>query len=153
MIYEGQINTVFFQDWLNPINSLNTIPKYLHNPRVQINIFWFRKYDAFFVFHDTVFPTYPENYDTKGFCFLNWGTETKFFLVVKVKNDFNISDVSSGILIPVYWYERPNSGTPKNKKAVRGYNIVYNFFLQQIIVLFWHQKNCLLLKTAETFIF
>ena len=52
---------------------------------VQINVSWFGKYDAI------VFSTYPENHNTKeGFCFLNRGTETKFFLAVKVKNDFNI---------------------------------------------------------------
>ena len=51
---------------------------------VQINISWFEKYAI-------VFSTYPENHNTKeGFCFLNRGTETKFFLAVKVKNDFNI---------------------------------------------------------------
>ena len=39
--------------------------------------------NAFFIFHDKVFPTYPENHDTKeGFCFLNQGIKTKFFLAV-----------------------------------------------------------------------
>ena len=34
----------------------------------------------------TIFPTYPENHDTKeGFCFLNRGTKTKLFLAVKIK--------------------------------------------------------------------
>ena len=48
--------------------------------------------NVFFIFHDTVFPNYPENHDTKeGFCFLNEGTETKLFLAVnKVKSDFNM---------------------------------------------------------------
>ena len=31
--------------------------------RVQINISWFGKYVAFFIFHDTVFLTYPENHE------------------------------------------------------------------------------------------
>ena len=58
--------------------------------RLRINELWFRKYDAFFVFHDTDFPTYSGNHNTKeGFCFLNWGTKSKFFLTVKVENDFN----------------------------------------------------------------
>ena len=40
MIYEGQINTVFFQDWLNPINSLNTIPKYIYTiPGFELTYF------------------------------------------------------------------------------------------------------------------
>ena len=55
--------------------------------RVQINVSWFKKYNVFFIFHDTVFPTNPENHNTKGFCFLNGGTEAKF---VKVKNNFNM---------------------------------------------------------------
>ena len=58
--------------------------------RVQINALWFRKFDEFFIFHDTVFPTYPESHDTKeGFC-LNQETRTKFFFAVNVKNDFNM---------------------------------------------------------------
>ena len=59
---------------------------------VRINILWFGKHDVFFIFHDTVFPNYPENHNTKkGFCFLNGGTETKFFLAVnKVKSNFNM---------------------------------------------------------------
>ena len=58
--------------------------------RVRINALWFRKFDEFFIFHDTVFPTYPENHDTKeGFC-LNRETRTKFFFAVNVKNDFNM---------------------------------------------------------------
>ena len=36
-----------------------------YTDRVQINALWFGKYDAFYIFHDTVFPTYPENHDTK----------------------------------------------------------------------------------------
>ena len=63
--------------------------------RVRINKLWFRKYDEFFIFHDTVFLTYPRNLDTKeGFCFLNQGTKTKFFLAVKVKNNFNVMGIS-----------------------------------------------------------
>ena len=63
--------------------------------RVRINVSWFGKYDAFFIFHNTVFPTYPENHDTKkGFCFIHWGTKTKFFFAVKVKNDFNMMRIS-----------------------------------------------------------
>ena len=46
------------------------------------------------------------------------------------------SDVFSGILILVYQYEYPNFGTQKNKKAVTGYSIVYNFFFKRLIVLF-----------------
>ena len=61
--------------------------------RVQINVSWFGKCNAFFVFHDTVFPTNPENHDRKGFCFLSQRTKTKFFLVVKVKNDFNMMHI------------------------------------------------------------
>ena len=57
----------------------------------RINVSWFGKYNVFSIFHDTAFPTYPENHDTKeGFSFLNGGTETKFFLAVKVKNDFHM---------------------------------------------------------------
>ena len=62
--------------------------------RVQINVSWFKKYNVFFIFHDTIFPTNPENQNTKGFCFLNGGTETKFFLAVKVKRNFNMIHIS-----------------------------------------------------------
>ena len=51
--------------------------------------------NTLFIFHDTVFPTYPENHDTKeGFCFLNRGIKIKFFLAFKGKNDFNIMRIS-----------------------------------------------------------
>ena len=57
-----------------------------NSDRVRINVSRFGKYDAFFIFHDTVFPTYPENHDTKeGFCFLFRGTKTKFFLLLRLK--------------------------------------------------------------------
>ena len=63
--------------------------------RVWVNVSWFRKYDSFFIFHNTVFLTYPENHNTKEyFCFLNQETKTKFFLDVKVKNDFNMMRIS-----------------------------------------------------------
>ena len=54
---------------------------------VRINVSLFGKYNAFFIFHDNrVFPTYTENNDTKeGFCFLNGGTKTKFFLLLRLK--------------------------------------------------------------------
>ena len=56
---------------------------------------WFGKYITFFIFQDTVFLTHPENHDNKeGFCFLNWGTKTKCFLDVKVKNNFNMMHIS-----------------------------------------------------------
>ena len=59
---------------------------------VQTDVSLFGKYNAFFIFHDGVFPTYPENHNIKeGFCFLNRGTKTKFFLAIKVKNNFNRS--------------------------------------------------------------
>ena len=39
-----------------------------------------------FHFHDTIFPTYPENRNIKvSFCFLNRETETNFFLAGKLK--------------------------------------------------------------------
>ena len=54
--------------------------------RVQIYVSCFRKYGAFFIFHDTVFTYYPENHNTiVSFCFLNWGTKINLFLVVKLK--------------------------------------------------------------------
>ena len=63
--------------------------------RVRINVSLFRNYDAFFIFYNTVFPTYLENHDIKeNFCFLNQGTKTKFFLAVKVKNNFNMMCIS-----------------------------------------------------------
>ena len=63
--------------------------------RVWINVSWFRKYDSFFIFHNTVFLTYPENHNTKEyFRFLNQETKTIFFLTVKVKNDFNMMRIS-----------------------------------------------------------
>ena len=65
------------------------------NDRVRISVSWFGKYNAFFIFHDTIFPAYSENRNTKeDFCFLNRGTKTKFFLTVKVKNDFNMMRIS-----------------------------------------------------------
>ena len=48
-----------------------------------------------FLFIKIVFPTNSENHNTKeGFCFLNQGTRTKFFLAVKVTNDFNMIWIS-----------------------------------------------------------
>ena len=48
-----------------------------------------------FHFQSTLFPTYPENHNTKeGLYFLNRGTKTKLFCVVKVKNDFNMMHIS-----------------------------------------------------------
>ena len=48
-----------------------------------------------FSFFTIVFPTYPENHDTKyGCCFLNREIKTKFFHAVKVKNDFNMMGIS-----------------------------------------------------------
>lgn len=39
-----------------------------------------------FSFFMIVFPTYPDNHNTKeDFCFLNQGTKTKLFLAAKVK--------------------------------------------------------------------
>ena len=54
------------------------------------------KYDAFFIFLDTICPTYPENQDTKeGFFFsLNQRIKTKFFLAVNSKNYFNMMHIS-----------------------------------------------------------
>ena len=47
------------------------------------------------IFHNTVFPTYPENHNTKeGFCFLNRGAKTKFFLAVRVKNNLSMMRTS-----------------------------------------------------------
>ena len=72
--------------------------------RVRINVSWFGKYDAFFIFHDTGFPTYPENHDTKeGFCFPNRETKSKFFPTVKVKNDF--SRCVSHFLLFLSWHK------------------------------------------------
>ena len=56
----------------------------------RINVSSFVIYDALFIFHNRVFPTYPENHDTKeGFCSLKQETKTEFFLAVKVKSNFN----------------------------------------------------------------
>ena len=53
---------------------------------VQIDVSLFGKYNAFFIFHDGVFPTYPENHNIKeGFCFLNRGTKTNSFLLLRLK--------------------------------------------------------------------
>ena len=61
-----------------------------HICTVQINVPLFGKFNAFFIFHNRVFPNYQENYTTKeGSCFLNRGTKTKFFLAVNVKNNLN----------------------------------------------------------------
>ena len=32
---------------------------------LRINVSWFGKYDPFFIFYGAVFPTYPENGNTK----------------------------------------------------------------------------------------
>ena len=81
---------------LTPVNLKTFWSKYSRwECRVWINLSWFGKCNAFFIFHDTVFPTYPEDLDTKyGFCFLNGGIKTRFFHVVKVKNDFSIMRIS-----------------------------------------------------------
>ena len=56
-----------------------------NNTKVRINVSWSRKYNAFFIFYDTVSPTLPEKCNTKeGFCFLNRGTKTNPFLAVKM---------------------------------------------------------------------
>ena len=56
--------------------------------KVRIKVSWFGKYDALFIFYDRGFPTCPGNHNTKkGFCFL------KFFLAVKIKNDFNMMHI------------------------------------------------------------
>ena len=83
--------------------SISINLRYDHACRVRINISWFGKYDAFFIFHNTVFLTYPEKLDTKeSFCFLNWGAKTKFFLAVKVQNDFNMMHIQVFFQAPFY---------------------------------------------------
>ena len=84
--------------WCNSVSNLTDIPYQGELPRlnrVQINVLWFGKYDALFIFHNTVFPTYPENHIAKeGLCFLNWGIKKKIFLAVQVKNNFNMMRIS-----------------------------------------------------------
>ena len=70
-----------------------------NNTKVRINVSWFGKFNAFFIFYDTVSPTFPEKCDTKeGFCFLNRGTKTNPFLAVKedkkVKKEFYMIRIS-----------------------------------------------------------
>ena len=78
-----------FVTQLTIFNLLETLQSLLQVCRVWINVLWFRKYNAFFIFCNKVFPSYPENYDTKiTFCFLNQWTKPLF--CVKVKNDFNM---------------------------------------------------------------
>ena len=49
------------------------------------------------------FPTYAVNHNTKeGFCFLNQGIKTQFFLAVKVKNDFSLMHILF-LLKQLYW--------------------------------------------------
>ena len=82
---------MFFSSEIKPrIPFFFNLKSFLWKAGFEFNVSWFRKYDAFFTFHDTVFLTYPENHDTKeGPCFLNQEIKTKFFLVVKLENDFN----------------------------------------------------------------
>ena len=43
-------------------------PQLHYDGRVRIydgNVSWFGKYDTVFILHDSVFPTYPKNHDTK----------------------------------------------------------------------------------------
>ena len=49
---------------------------------VRINVSWFGKCDPFFIFHDAVFSTYPENGNTKSL-FLN--RETKPILLLPLE--------------------------------------------------------------------
>ena len=55
--------------------------------RVWINMSWFGKYNTVFIFHDAVFPTFPENHDTK-ICFYSSYIEKqipKSFLLLPLK--------------------------------------------------------------------
>ena len=53
---------------------------------VWISVLWFEKYETVFVFYDAVFPTYPENRDTKyKFFFLNQETKKNWFLLLPLK--------------------------------------------------------------------
>ena len=61
------------------------------------------------------------------------------------------SDVSNRILIPVYWYECPNSGTQKTKNLLQ--KCLQFLLLTTNCSIFDINTNCLLLKPAETFIF
>ena len=57
---------------------------------VQIDVSWFGKYHTIIILHNAVFPTYPENQDTKMWKTFIVNRETKFFLAVTVQNDFNM---------------------------------------------------------------
>ena len=92
--------------------------------RVRINESWFGKY-AFLIFHDTVFPTYPENHDTKeGFCFLIWKTKTKFFLAIKVSIDAYLIFIKTAMLL-LSWHK------------ILFANINWSQFLKFILVMFF----------------
>ena len=68
---------------------LYTLQKKVVPNRDQIDVSWFRKYDSFFIFHNTLLPTWPENDDTKTYkkgkivFFLN--KETKLILLLQLE--------------------------------------------------------------------
>ena len=76
--------------------SINTVPAILPKVfcvtrktlyyKIQINTSWFGKYDTFFIFHDTVSLTIPENHNIKiSFCFLNQETKINRILDLRLK--------------------------------------------------------------------
>ena len=78
---------------------------FLIHTRVPIKVSWIGKYDAFFIFRDTIFPTYPKNYNTKeSFCFQNQGIKT-FFFAVKVEKDFNMIIFIKTVMLVLSWYK------------------------------------------------
>ena len=58
------LKKAFFTDLISVTASETSL---ITSFRVRINISWFRKYDAFLIFHDAVFPTKPKNHDTKTY--------------------------------------------------------------------------------------
>ena len=85
---------MFWTNWSfvhlrNPVHILVNLVltyRYTYIPSTYFSTQIYTYTYAFFIFLNTVFPTYPESHDTKeGFCFLIRGTKAKFFLAVKLK--------------------------------------------------------------------
>ena len=62
--------------------------------RVQINVSWFGKYNAFFIFHNSFSHLPRKSWYQRRFLFSKPRDKNKIFLAAKVKNDLNMIRIS-----------------------------------------------------------